>query len=375
MRSAVLIAMLALAACNQRPQVSISAARTASSVTIPEGSPAWNTLRVQSVTMAQVPAQELICSGKLEAMPARSALVSLPVPGRISAIEVRQGDPVRKGDVLLRLESPDADAAVSSVADAATALTQAQSAVVAARATAERLEVLFSKGSVAERQLTAARAAVAQAEASAEQAETALRRARRKIEILGLSKAKFGETIPVIAPIAGRLLELRTSPGEYRHDPATPIALIADLSLLWFSADVPERSIRLIRPGEPVQVELVAYPGDAFPAVIRQIADSVDPQTRMVRVRAELDNQSGRLRPEMMGQFRLIQSMQSSQSIPAIAVVDAAGQPSVWKQTGPRTFERVPVRVGKRYGDRVAITGLQPGDRIVAEGAALLRTD
>ena len=65
---------------------------------------------------------------------------------------------------------------------------------------------------------------------------------------------------------------------------------IADLSTVWVSSQVPETYIRFIQPREKVEIQLVAYPDDTFEGRVRQIADTVDPQTRTVKVHAELDN-------------------------------------------------------------------------------------
>src|SRR5262245_64322214 len=108
--------------------------------------------------------------------------------------------------------------------------------------------------------------------------------------------------------------------GEYRNDTAAPVITIADLSTVWISADVPESSIRLVQVGSRVDVSFAAYPGEVFRARVARIADTVDPQTRTVKVRAEMDNRQGRFRPEMFGSVRSTSGMRILPVVPAGAV-------------------------------------------------------
>ena len=97
---------------------------------------------------------------------------------------------------------------------------------------------------------------------------------------------------------------------------------IADLSTVWVSSQVPETYIRFIQLGERVEIRLVAYPDETFEGRVLQIADTVDPQTRTVKVHAEMDNPQGRFRPEMFGSIHHIESMARMPVVPAGAVIE-----------------------------------------------------
>ena len=94
-----------------------------------------------------------------------------------------------------------------------------------------------------------------------------------------------------------KVMEIAVAPGEYRNDTSASLMTIADLSTVWMSASVPETRIRYIEVGEAVRAEFSAYPGEEFRARVMRIADTVDAQTRTIKVDAEIPNPTGRLRP------------------------------------------------------------------------------
>jgi RND family efflux transporter MFP subunit len=142
---------------------------------------------------------------------------------------------------------------------------------------------------------------------------------------------------------------------------------------VWVTSEVPETAIRFIKLGEPVRIDLAAYPGETFRGRVTLIADTVDPQTRTIEVRAELLNPDGRLKPDMFGNFQLAEQTEQKPTIPVAAVIAAAGKALVWREVSKGVFQRVEVSTGAQVGDRVAVLdGLNPGDRIVVDGVMLL---
>jgi membrane fusion protein, heavy metal efflux system len=171
------------------------------------------------------------------------------------------------------------------------------------------------------------------------------------------------------------VLELNVAAGEYRNDTNAPLMTIANLSTVWVSADVPESSLRLVHVGERVDVTLAAYPNETFHARVMRIADTVDPQTRTIKVRAELENPGGRFRPEMYGSIRHTDSMQMRPVVPAGAAIQGDGHTVVFVEKGQGRFQQTEITVGKRTGDLLPVlSGLSAGDRVVVDGAMLLKT-
>jgi membrane fusion protein, heavy metal efflux system len=253
-------------------------------------------------------------------------------------------------------------------------LTQAKANVNKAQSDYDRLSDLFQHNAVAQKDVLTAENALAQAKAALEQAQAGLQQADRKSQLLGLKPGTFGQKVTVTAPISGKVLEMTIAAGEYRNDTNAPVITIADLSTVWVASDVPESAIRFIQVGERIGVELTAYPGEVFHGRVTRIADTVDPQTRTIKVRAEMDNSKGKLRPEMYGTIRHTDSMRTLPVVPVGAVLQADGKTTVWMEQAPGKFRSVDVKLGERTGDNLPVlAGLKAGARIVVDGAMLLR--
>jgi cobalt-zinc-cadmium efflux system membrane fusion protein len=344
-------------------------------VVLPPDSPKLSEIRVEAVRASEIPLDEVDAPGKIEVNPNRLAHVLLPLTGRIATVQVKLGDAVNEGQTLLTIESSDADAAESGYLQAGAALHQAKANLIKAQADNERMNDLFQHNAVARKEVLTTDNALAQARASVEQAEAVRTQALRRLEILGLQPGRFGQKVVVRAPLAGKVLELTVAPGEYRNDPNASLMTIADLRTLWVASDVPESAIRLIRPGERVDIELAAYPGETFYGRVTRLADTVDPQTRTVKVRAELNNSGGRFRPEMFGRMRHVESTRRAAVIPSGAVIQGDGYNFVFVEQSRGVFQQTPVKVGRPVGDLLPVLeGLKPGDRVVVDGAMLLKT-
>jgi cobalt-zinc-cadmium efflux system membrane fusion protein len=344
------------------------------SVVIPPDSPKLNEIHVAEVKSASVPFAEVTSPGKIETNPNLVSRVALPLAGRVSSVMVKLGDAVNRGDALLSLESPDADAGVGAYLQGQAAITQAKANLNKAQADNDRAADLFQHDAIAKKDMLTAENALAQAKAALEQAQAALEQSDRKLRLLGLKPGEFGQKITLRAPISGKILEMSVAAGEYRNDTNTPVMTIADLSTVWVSSDVAESAIRFIQVGERIDVELTAYPGETFHGRVTRIADTVDPQTRTIKVRAEMENSRGKLRPEMYGTIRHTDSMKTLPVVPVGAVLQGDGKTSVWVETARGRFQTVDVKTGERSGDILPITsGLKTGARIVVDGAMLLR--
>ncbi|MEO8371532.1 MAG: efflux RND transporter periplasmic adaptor subunit [Candidatus Solibacter sp.] len=378
----LLCALLVLAACGKKEEAPVTAAAANAgeerapdgSVTIPADSPKLKEIHLAEVKTASVPFDEVTSPGKIEANPNLMSRVALPLTGRVSAVMVKLGDSVQRGDSLLSLESPDADAGVGAYLQGQAAITQARANLNKAQADYDRATDLFEHNAVARKDVLTAENALAQAKAALEQAQAGLEQSDRKLRLLGLKPGAFGQKVTVTAPISGKVLDMSVAAGEYRNDTNTPVITIADLSTVWVSSDVAESSIRFIQVGEPIDVQLTAYPGETFHGRVTRIADTVDPQTRTIKVRAVMDNARGKLRPEMYATIRHTDSMKTLPVIPVGALLQGDGRTSVWLETAPGHFQPVEVKTGDRAGDMLPITsGLKPGDQIVVDGAMLLR--
>ena len=343
-------------------------------IEIAANSPKLKQIQVEEVKLEELPTDEFMAPGKIELNPNRVSKVLLPVAGRLTDVLVRFGDAVRKDQQLLLLESPEAEAAASAYLQAEGEVAQAASTLHKAATDLERIQDLFKGDAIAKKELVAAEIAVTQAKTAQKQSRNSFEQAKVRLEQLGLKPGIFRQKIAVRAPLSGKITELTAVAGEYRNDLSAALLTIADLSTVWVSADVPESAIRLVQVGERFDVTLAAFPQEVLHSKVARIADSVDPQTRAIKVWAELNNPSGRFRPEMFGEVRHIESLHRVPAVPATAVVQAQQRSIVYRELAKGKFEPTEVELGKRSGNLIPVLrGINPGDRVVVAGAMLLR--
>ena len=343
-------------------------------VIIAADSPMLRQVKREPATTRELPTDEIVAPGKIEANPNRVSKVVLPVAGRVTSVLVKTGDAVGKDQALLTIQSPDADAAISTFLSAEAAVTQVRAALVKAQGDFDRSSDLFEHNAAAKKDVLSAESALAQAKAGVEQAQASQQQALRRLAVLGLTPGDLKQEVVLRAPLAGKVLELSVVPGEFRNDTSASVMTIADLSTVWVTSQVPESYIRFVQRGEHVEINLLAYPGEAFQGRVSRIADTVDPQTRTVKVQAEMDNRSERFRPEMYGSIHHIESMGPMTVVPFAAVFQDGVRTVVFVEGAPGHFEERNVSIGKRAGDVVRVmSGIKPGDSVVVDGVMLLK--
>ncbi len=331
-------------------------------------------IRTAPVEARDFPVDEIVAPGKVELNPNRVSKVLMPVPGRVRRVLVKLGDSVAEHQPLAVVES--AEAGLALVAHA-----QAEAQVRQASTTLARSQKELARA----RDLNAAKAAplkdVQNAEAEVELAKSTLQQAQAEVEgtlqrltLLGLNPERHSPEVTVFAPLAGKVMDVSVAPGELRNDTNDPLMTIADLSTVWITSQVPENVIRLVHAEEPLSIELVAYPGERFYGRVRRIADTVDPETRTVKVQAELANPGGRLRPEMFGRIRHEHGMKRLPAVPNTAILHNSGAAWVMVERAPGRYDRRRVQTSDAGDGYTPVTdGLREGERVVVDGAALMR--
>jgi len=343
-------------------------------VVIDPQSPMLRQLRRETAVTRELPTDEVVAPGKIEANPNRVAKVALPVTGRVRSVLVGTGDAVVKDQPLLTIQSPDADAAISGFLSAQAAVTQMRAGLGKAQGDFDRASDLFEHNAVAKKDVLGAESALAQAKAGLEQAQAALRQLERRLAVLGLVPGEFNQEVVVRAPLSGKVLDLSVVPGEFRNDTSASVMTIADLSTVWVTSQVPESYIRFVQPGERVEIGLIAYPGETFQGRVLRIADTVEPQTRTVKVQAEMDNRNARFRPEMYGSIHHVESVARMRVVPFAAVFEDGSRTAVFVERAPGQLEERTVAIGKRAGDVVRIvSGVKSGESVVTDGVMLLK--
>lgn len=336
--------------------------------------PELKMMTVEPVRAAPVPSDEVTAPAKIAANPNRVAHAVLPAPGRIVRVLVKLGDSVTRGQPVVTAESPAITDAEYGYSQAETAVRQAELACAKAEADLTRLNDLFEHQAVAQKEVLAARTTLALSQSAIEQAKATREQARRRLELLGLKAGQFQQHLTITAPISGKVLAVGVVEGEFRNEINDPLVTIADLSRVWATSDVPESKIRYCKVGGMANLELIAFPNETFRARVTRIADTVDGETRTIQVSAELDNASGRLRPEMYGTVRYADTMTLEPWVPGAAVVRVNDQDFVFVEAAPGRFRSTLVELGKHHDGGFAIQkGLKPGDRVVTKGALYLK--
>jgi Cu(I)/Ag(I) efflux system membrane fusion protein len=208
--------------------------------------------------------------------------------------------------------------------------------------------------------------------------------ARARLELLGMSRAEIdriarrgkpNRTIAVSSPITGYVVGKNAVQGGYVQ-PGTELFEIADLSRVWVLADVYEHEIARISVGQKARVEIAAAPGARFEGKLAFLYPTVDPSTRTLRIRLELENRDQRLRPGMYGDVVIELGRASGVVVPSEALVDTGEFQYVFLARHGGRFEPRRVRAGARSGDRVQILeGVAPDDLVVTTANFLLDSE
>jgi Cu(I)/Ag(I) efflux system membrane fusion protein len=177
------------------------------------------------------------------------------------------------------------------------------------------------------------------------------------------------------SPIAGTVIRKPVVEGQYVEEGMTLFEL-ADLSRVWVVASVPEQYIRSVRTGDPVEVTLDAYPGLVLQGRVGFIEPVLDPDSRTVRVRTELANPEGKLKPNMYARIALNRVPREALVVPASAVLFTGRHPRVWVESEPGRFAPHDVSVGLTSGGFTEILGgVQEGDMVASTGGFLIDSE
>lgn len=330
---------------------------------LPADSPKVRRIREAEAIPEQRPLLEPL-TGKITYDETRTVRVSSPIAGRVTAIPAQPGAVVRVGTPLLELDSPELGQAQAEYAKATADLKLAERDF-------ERLKSLYDNGIAPHKEFH-------QAEDALERARSEAERSRLRLANLGVHEKHPDNHFTLKAPIAGVVTERNVNPGmEVRPDLPTPLFVISDLDRLWVLLDVFEKDLAVIHPGQDVKLTVPAYPDRWFPARIDYIGKVVDETTRTVKVRCLLPNPEGQLLPSMYASVE-VESPPDDKAIvvPLTALFTEGESDWLFVSLGEGRYQKREVRVGLRLKkEAVLLEGVQPGERIVTDGALLLRSE
>jgi RND family efflux transporter MFP subunit len=306
------------------------------------------------VTVQEISTGPLI-SGTL--MAEKDATVRSEVSGSILEVTAAEGRPVRRGQVLARIEDQAVGDAYKS---AQSAVRSAEHALGVAQREAARTESLVRGGALAERDLDTARNAVTAAQAQVEDARSRLAAAAKQLA-----------NLIIRSPMDGVVAQRPANAGDV-VSPGTELYRIIDPRSMKLGATVPSEYLSTIKIGLPVQFQVRGYPGQTFEGRIERISPAADPVTRQVPIFVTIPNTAGRLVAGLFAEGRVAQQSRRALVVP-LSAVNASDPKGPWvlRATDGKA-ERVPVTLGLRddQTERVEITaGVKEGDRVLT-GAA-----
>jgi RND family efflux transporter MFP subunit len=337
---------LIVSACGT-PEEKTSAASPAAAAAVQVGQE-----NIVTVARGEIVAGPII-SGELRAE--REATVRAEIGGPVVSVSAQEGQSVRKGALLGRIEATAIDDARRS---AASAVTSAENQLAVARREAERTEQLVQAGALAARDLDLAKANVTTAEAQLADA-----RAR-----LVAAQEQAGDAV-LRAPIDGIVSDRAVNAGDV-VSPGTALFTIIDPRSMRLEASVPSEELRALRVGATVQFSVRGYE-QPFEGRIERISPQADPVTRQVPIFVAIPNVGGRLVAGLFAEGRVVSAAAKGLIVPQNALNTSGEAPWVLRVAGGKA-EKVAVTIGLRdpRTERVEIkAGLNEGD-IVLRGAA-----
>ncbi|HEX2544316.1 MAG TPA: efflux RND transporter periplasmic adaptor subunit [Ramlibacter sp.] len=342
----------------QKPAEAAAPAESASAGAAGAGAPraaASGPARPPSVEVARVETVRITDDAQaVGSLRSRQSVMLRPeVSGRVTQINFRDADRVRRGQLLVQLDDQLPQAQVK----------QAEAELSIARANHRRNVELVEQKFIAQR-------AVDESGANLQVAEAKLALARATLQRL-----------KIMAPFDGVAGIRNVSVGDYLKDGAD-IVNIEDLDAMFVDFRLPERFQTKVRPGQTALVEVDALPGRRFAAIVHAIDPLVDANGRSVGIRGCIDNRQLALRPGMFARVTPVFGVRDeARVIPEEAIVPQGGRQFVIKLVeGPnpetRIAQRVEVKVGTRQPGKVEITeGLMPGDMVVTAGQQRVQKD
>jgi cobalt-zinc-cadmium efflux system membrane fusion protein len=313
---------------------------------------------------------KLKVSGSIELDELRVARVGTTVSGRVTEIKRLRGDSVKKGEILAMVHS-------SALAEAQLTYLKALAAYQLAQKSVNRAKMLYGEGVIAAAELQRRDSELLSSRAEWEAGKD-------RMIILGMSleeikqldaKRQIQSVTALRSPIDGVVIDRKVSQGQVL-EPADLAYTIAELSQVWVVGEVPERYSAQMRRGKKVQVMIPALSDEIRSTELTYVADTVNPSTRTLRVRALLDNQDGRLKPDMLATLQIDSKAMPKLVIPVQAVFREDNQDKVFVKVAEGQYRIQIVQLGEEEdASRPVESGLNEGQTIVSSGVFQLNAD
>jgi membrane fusion protein, heavy metal efflux system len=320
------------------------------------------------IQVAEVVSQEmsdtLRAAGQIDFDEQALTRIGASVTGRVTQIQATLGQVVNKGDTLALINS-------SELSGSQLAYLKARSEKELHRRNMERAKTLFEADVISAAELN-------RRESEYEIASAETRAAQDQLRVLGVSPKSIerlastgtiDSVASVMATIKGVVVERKIAAGQVVQ-PSDVLFAVADLSRVWAVAQVPEQQVGQVKVGQSVSIEVPALGHEKLEGKLIYVGQTVNPETRTVLVRTELDNKNGRLKPSMLASMLIESAPVQRLVVPITAVVRQDDTDHVFVELSTNNFRLTPVKLSaEQNGQRVVLEGLKPGMRIVSDGA------
>jgi len=322
----------------------------------------------EQIKVSEVVSQEmsdtLRAAGQIDFNEQALTRIGASVTGRVTQIQATLGQVVNKGDTLALINS-------SELSGSQLAFLKAKSERELHRRNLGRAQTLFDADVISAAELQ-------RRENEFEIASAETRAAQDQLRVLGVSAQSIerlantgaiDSVASVVATIKGVVVERKIAAGQVVQ-PSDVLFAVADLSRVWAVAQVPEQQVGQVKVGQAVTIEVPALSNEKLQGKLIYVGQIVNPETRTVLVRTELDNQGGRLKPSMLASMLIESAPVKRLVVPITAVVRQDDADYVFVQEPENYFRLTPVKLAaEQNGQRVVLEGLKTGMRIVSDGA------
>jgi cobalt-zinc-cadmium efflux system membrane fusion protein len=313
----------------------------------------------------------------------RTAHISSYVQGKVVSYTIDLGDRARSGQALITINSP-------AFARAQADFLRARANYLLSKKEFERAKMLWAEKAIEEKEYL-------RREAEHEKLATEYGALGSALHSYGITHEQIDELIkkckemgdneyaceiadpnlPILSPVSGTVIFRDVVKGEH-VEPDKILYTVSDLSTLWAILDVYEKDLPHIRMDSHVIITTSIYPGSEFPGKITYISDLIDEKLRTVKIRAEVDNKQGFLKPNMYVQGKIENRLERKDLlvVPEEAIQNLEGEKVVFVREKGDVFAVRHVTLGYKVGNNRIITqGLSEGDRIVVHGAFYLKAE
>jgi len=332
----------------------------------------WSSLKLTPVRQVAF-RDERATDGKIAINEDTTTPVFSPYSGRVSRLIAKPGDRVEAGAPLFAIEASEFVQGQNDLVTAVAGVDRAKSKLALAKTVEARQRELLAIRGGALKDLEQAQSDLVSAQGDMRSADIALAAVRNRLRILGRSDAeidalekvdKIGAESIVKAPIGGTVVGA-----------SDPVFTVGSLSTVWLIANVRESDAPRMKVGQAVEVSVLAYPNRVFKAKLAYVAPALDPATRRLPVRAEIDNPNRELLPEMFATFRIISGQERmAAAVPADSVIYEGAQARVWvARPEQKSVVTRSIEVGDTVNGLVEVRkGLQVGETVVASGTLFI---